>query len=222
MRQFAVRQFKSRQFKVRQFGPGATVYAIVDALALADVASANRDLPGSNALTLGDIATAQCVFHFAIVDAMALTQGAFGSTMKESACAEDYIVALGTRTQVTLTYPYVSPSLTLELRNPKFGNSNDVKNETIFRRTTGNQLIGGRIATWPVTETFKCSFEALTQAQRDAFLALAVASSGMEVGFLDQEDRQWRGVLISPFVDVAQRSRICDYVASFEFRGKLA
>jgi len=200
---------------------GATESPVEDSLVLSDLASSTKQNGFASSLILVESATRQCVFNRSVVDTIDFSHGVFGSTFNKSVCAEAYSVTLGTRNILTVTYPYTSPSLTVNLRVPKFGNTDTVKTESIFRRTVGNQLLAGRASAWPKIELLKFSFEALTQAQRDAMLNFAKQSSGAEIGLLDQENRQWRGVITSPEIKVEQRSRTCDFLVDFEFRGSL-
>lgn len=141
----------------------------------------------------------------------------------DSPCLETYDPGIGIRTGLRLTYPYVAPSVTLDLRMPKFGNAQQVTKNVKVRRTLTGQLRIARSSTWPVVEELKMSFEALTRAQRDALLSFVQQASGQEIGLLDHEDRQWRGIILSPNVSVSQEGRSdCDYAASFTFRGRIA
>jgi len=187
---------------------------------MSDTGTSLRNLPTIDSLVVSELVVVHGTFNQHVVDTLALTQGVFGTNGNQSVCSESYPVSLGTRNLLTLTFPYTSPSLTLDLRVPEFNNDDSIKTEVVIRRTIGNQLLSGRINSWPKIEVLKFAFAALTQAQRDAFLTFANTSLGLEIGLLDQENRQWRGVIISSSVEAVQRSRTCDFLISFEFRGK--
>ena len=140
----------------------------------------------------------------------------------DSACLETYDPGISTRTGLRLTFPYVSPSVTLDLRVPKFGNTHRATRNVKVRRTITGQLRVARSTTWPIIEELNFSFEALTLAQRDALLSFVEQAAGKEIGLLDHEDRQWRGIILSNAVGVVQEGRSdCDYAASFTFRGRV-
>lgn len=139
-------------------------------------------------------------------------------------CEEGYVpvIPLGTRTGVVLTWPYVAPSLVLNLRNPKFGNQDTTNTNTRYSRTRAGELHVFRGANWPTIETLKVQFEGLTEQQKDDFEDFITQSAALEIGYLDQENRQWRGFITNPSLETVQVGIGCQYNLGFELRGRLA
>ncbi len=128
---------------------------------------------------------------------------------------------LGTAT-LTLTHPFVSPTTTLVLRNPELNNSERFQFARINRTTRGGDLKIFSDSAWPKQETLKVQIEALTTAQKDSLGSFFEDNIGLEVGLLDDEDRQWKGIITQPdadFTDVSGNG--CTYSVIFEFEGKL-
>ncbi len=156
-------------------------------------------------------------------DLLTFVDGGIATSSAPNVCYEPYVVspALGMRTDFVLTFPYISPISTVTLRVPLFGNTDVSETGIKVRRTVSNQLSVARGATWPVIRKLKFSFTALPKAQLDAFTMFCLASSGFEIGILDQENRQWRGVITSQ-IESSQVGPGCDFATSFEFQGRLA
>lgn len=125
------------------------------------------------------------------------------------------------RDTLTLTYPYVSPSTTLSLRNPAFGNKDRLNFNRINRETRGGTLIVFADPKWPKTQTLVVQIDALTRNQIVDLLAFISISLGKEIGLLDWEGRQWRGVIVTPDAQVTHVSKH-DRSVTFEFQGMLA
>lgn len=158
-----------------------------------------------------------------VVETFSMIDGVIERSSAYHPCDEPYSVspALGTRELLTLTHPYVTPTTTVNLRVPLFGNSDESNTGNQVRRTTSNQLSVVRGAAWPTIRKTRYRFVGLTEAQRNAVLDFYVTSLGQEIGILDQENRQWRGVITSE-IDSTQIGQGCDYGCSFEFQGRLA
>lgn len=151
------------------------------------------------------------------------TDGATGGTT--APCDTDYVIipAFGISIHTTLTWPYVSPSKTVALRNPKFGNTYGMDTESIVRRNKAMQLLSFRYPNWPTFETLKFKIEKLSPTDKDNVIDFIKASAGTNIGLLDYFDRQWVGLLISPMIDIIKQGKDdCTYEVSFEFLGKLA
>lgn len=140
----------------------------------------------------------------------------------QKVCEEIFPTDLNFRDHIMLTYPYSGPSLTLNLRNPMFGNEDNNSTLTQFQRTRSGQLKTVRATTWPTIKTQTMSIEGLSEQLRDDFLNFVTESAALEIGLLDQDGRQWRGILVNPVLETQQVGIGCQYTASFTFRGALA
>lgn len=124
------------------------------------------------------------------------------------------------RTQLTLTYPFVSPTLTLVLRNPEFGDRDRLNFNRINRMTRGGTLIVYADPKWPKTQTLVLQVDALSQQQAQDFKAFLIASLGKEIGLLDWEGRQWKGIIVTPDARITHVGKH-DRSIAFEFQGTI-
>lgn len=104
----------------------------------------------------------------------------------------------------TLTYPRVSPTTTLTLKNPTFGNTDALRFVKIDRVTRGGDRKIFADLDWSSTQTLELTIENIceTQATIDELLTFLNASLGKLIGLLDWEGRQWEGVILAPETDV--------------------
>lgn len=130
------------------------------------------------------------------------------------------VPTLGTAT-LTLTYPYVAPSLTLILRNPIFGDQNSLQFNRIQRESRGGTVQVSGDSSWPRQETLRYSIEGLTDIQADEYLDFLAASLGKEIGLLDHENRQWKGIILTPDAEVTDAGHPCRFSVTLEFEGEL-
>jgi hypothetical protein len=121
---------------------------------------------------------------------------------------------------LTLTFPYVSPTTTLVLRNPEFGNKDSLNFNRINRTTRGGELIVYSDPQWPKTQKLALEVRSLVPSQAANLLTFFDQSLGLEIGLLDQEGRQWRGIITNPDTPIINPER-GDYAVSFEFEGVL-
>lgn len=133
---------------------------------------------------------------------------------------DEYIPACaGIANQFTLSYPVVSPTSTVILRNPKFGNRRVFDASTKIKRTANGYLRVTRKSTWPKIERFMYSFEALTETQRDEFLAFFELTAGVNIKVVDHEACEWEGIIEEKAIKTKQTGRGCQFTLDFTFRG---
>jgi hypothetical protein len=121
---------------------------------------------------------------------------------------------------LTLTYPYVSPTLTVVLRNPDFANKDNLTFNRVNRTTRGGILIVFADPNWPKVQKLSVQVSALRSPQVADLRTFFALSLGKEVGLLDHENRQWRGIIINPDTPILNPEH-GDYSVSFEFEGEL-
>jgi hypothetical protein len=107
------------------------------------------------------------------------------------------------RTTTVLTWPYDSPVLTIEIPVPEFNNQEKYNTRRVNRKSRGGTLDIFRDPSWPSVRNFDFSFEWLTDDQRYAMLDFLDRSLGEEIGMLDFESRQWRGIILTPSSEIA-------------------
>jgi len=126
---------------------------------------------------------------------------------------------LGSNT-LTLTWPYVTPTTTLVLRNPEQANKETLSFDRINRETRGGTLEVYADPNWPKAKTLSLEVQHLKQSQVDDLMAFFLDSLGQEIGLLDHENRQWRGIILTPDAEVTYVGRENRSV-QFDFEGEL-
>lgn len=120
----------------------------------------------------------------------------------------------------TLTYPIASPTLTLILKDPDFGDVLRVEHGAIVRATRSDELKSFRDATWQNIETTAYQFVTLTEAKVDELKTFLKTSAGLEVAIAtDHLGNTWHGIIISIVTDIVRRLDTCAYDVTLEFRG---
>jgi hypothetical protein len=122
----------------------------------------------------------------------------------------------------TLLYPPVSPTDTLTLRSPELGNKDRLQFNRVSRETRGGTLVVYADPMWPKVQVQVLSFTGLTRDQAQHLLSFMSSHLGLEIGFIDWEQRLWTGVITNPNDAVTQDGRGAMYSASLEFEGALA
>lgn len=122
---------------------------------------------------------------------------------------------------LTLMFPPTSPSSTVVLRNPDFGNQNSLAFQRINRTSRGGTLLIYANPLWPKQQTQNYSIQGLSQAQVTALLDFALTSIGRPIGLIDHEGRSWQGLIVNPDMEVTQVGQGCNFSVSFQFEGTL-
>jgi hypothetical protein len=193
-----------------------------DAITVTDTAAGAAGSFSLDELDLNEtVSLAGSSYGISLSDSLTLVERALGGIYKP--CILDATVPpLGSRTTTILAYPYTTPTYSVSLRNPKFGNKQIQEIDVILRKTRGGEQVVGTEPTWLTTTYIEVSFEALTQAQRDDLIELLEASAGDEIKLIDWENRTWRGVIVSNPNEIVQvRDDGNSYEASFKFEGVL-
>lgn len=128
-----------------------------------------------------------------------------------------------TPSTLTLYWPFIAPSLTLELRNPEFGNKISFNANRINRKSRGGTIQVFRKETWPKFRTLQMDISVLSTTQITNFKAFLIASLGQEIGLIDHEGRTWKGVITTPDTDITETGGApCgNYATSFQFEGEI-
>jgi hypothetical protein len=125
---------------------------------------------------------------------------------------------------LTLFWPFVSPSLTLVLRNPEFGNKISFNANRINRKSRGGTLRVFRKLGWPKFHTLQMDISVLSTTQIEDFKTFLNTTLGLEIGLTDHEGRTWKGIITTPDTDITQISGTScgNFATSFQFEGELA
>lgn len=113
-----------------------------------------------------------------------------------------------------------SGSLSIQLRNPEFGNSDSVDVRRINRKTRGGDLMVYRDPIWPKTRIFKVNFIFLKQDDLSRLLDFIHRTVGQIVTYTDYEGQVWSGIIITPGDEVSQPGTN-NYAATFSFQVQL-
>lgn len=105
----------------------------------------------------------------------------------------------------------------LDLPNPNFEDTRRFSTSGIKRRTPGGVLKLFKDSEWPVIETFIYTIYRLTEAQRDTFIALLNASSGLSVVITDHLGAVRPGFIVTPINEIITMRDGCWYDIHFEF-----
>jgi hypothetical protein len=119
---------------------------------------------------------------------------------------------------LTLTYPYDSPTLTLVLQNPEFGNTDTFSFTRIDRKTRGGDSKIFSDAKWAKWERLELKVQGIDPCVTtlEEIATFLNSSLGKEIGLADWEGRKWKGLIIAPQTQIAQRQIGLAVTISFE------
>ena len=210
-----------------------------DALLFTDAATVAAAKAIHDALVLVDVATAIHVGGAGAIDALSLQESvAFVLVHGDPRWVYTPFVGTGAAGNPTppgplvgptegigtcrFVYPTTSPTVTVPLRSPEFGNKDRLQFNRISRESRGGTLIVFADPMWPKVETQVLTFIGLSFTQSQALLSFIQAYLGLEVGFVDWEGRYWTGIITNTTDPVVQDGRGAMYTASLEFECQLA
>jgi hypothetical protein len=209
----------------------------ISTLVFVQTATAGTARATSHDLTLTQTAEVAGIYLRSVTDTLELTH-AGTYTLENTAClTRQYHPFVGFNTDdattpppathadlgiatMTLTYPYVTPTLTVVLRNPEFGNRDSLMFNRVNRQTRGGTLVVYADSTWPKIQTLQVQVRGLSSQQNADMHTFFSQSLGKEIGLLDHENRQWHGIITDPDAAISQPGRQ-DYTVSFTFEGAL-
>jgi len=121
---------------------------------------------------------------------------------------------------LTLTFPFAAPTTTLILRNPEFDNTERLAFNRIIRESRGGSLAVFADPIWPKEDVLIFTITGLRPQKLDALRTFLLDSVGKEIGLLDWENRQWKGIILNPDAAMSEPGR-GDRTISLEFEGAL-
>jgi hypothetical protein len=211
--------------------------AIKHTLTFTETIVAGKSKAITTTMTLTPILHVTGLFHRQITDDLGLVHAAAYQATGSACLNRQYQPQLGFTTDttvsvptavaptlsdgtLTLTFPYVSPTTTLVLRNPQFNNKDTLNFNRINRTTRGGALVVFADPQWPKTQTLAFEVRSLTQSQAANLLEFFDDCLGLEIGLLDHEGRQWRGIITNPEEPIVNPEQ-GDYSTTFQFEGVL-
>jgi len=124
---------------------------------------------------------------------------------------------------VQFGHPYATPTLTLDLRNPELGNSEQLDLKTQFKITMDGEINSHRRT--PMNQKLLLSWVNLTKAKIEEFITFLETSAGDEVRYTDHDANVWRGYILTNPLDYVTETKIVwgncieVYTANLEFQG---
>jgi len=93
--------------------------------------------------------------------------------------------------------PPLSPTVTLLLRNPDFGNTDERLFTKVDRQTRGGDRKIFSDLSWPNAQTLRFGVKNVCPADADEILSFMNQSRGQTVTLFDWENRQWSGLIMN-------------------------
>ena len=122
--------------------------------------------------------------------------------------------------QVTLFFPTTSPTSTVTIRAPEYGDRQKLTFDRVNRESRGGTLEIFADPEWPKMEIIEASFTGLKEVESQAVLDFFALTLGLTIGFTDWHGRTWHGVIVTPDAQLIRARRgIVDM--SFEFEGEV-
>ncbi len=91
-----------------------------------------------------------------------------------------------------------SPTESLTLRTPNFGDRDRNQFNRINRESRGGSLTIFRDPKWPSQRSLVMDFSAIKDSEVDALLLFLENTLGQSVGFRDWQGREWTGIIVTP------------------------
>jgi len=106
---------------------------------------------------------------------------------------------------ISFTYPVLEPTNTIILRNPDYGDSEQIDNNVIFHIGMNNTVYSYKRSK---KQTLLANFSALSKLKIASFEAFYIAFSGEEVRYVDPISQHWKVRIINnPLESVTTDSR---------------
>ena len=163
------------------------------------------------------------VANRSLTGVLTLTQAASGFIVAKGTWED--APTLVTRSTTRLTYPYSAPTTTLDLRNPLFKNKLKCSYQRVNQQLRNGQKVIWRHPNWPKEKRITLKFDSLSVEQRVGLLDFLEESLGKEIGYLDYESRQWRGIVLTPNTQLTEKRyggpNQAGHAVTLEFQGEL-
>jgi len=210
----------------------------VDVLNLIQSVSVGKSKDGtSHQLTLLETIVIESVLTRSVPDPLGLIQSVTYSVVGDGCALLDYRPYVGSSTDpafpppsttkptlgdgtLTLTFPFVAPTTTLILRNPEFDNTERLAFNRVIRESRGGSLSVFADPDWPKEDILLFTVTSLRPQKLDALRTFLLDSAGREIGLLDWENRQWKGIVLNPDAAMSEPGRD-NRTVSLEFDGEL-
>ena len=113
----------------------------------------------------------------------------------------------------TLKFPIITPTLTLDLRDPVFGDILRVEHNAVIRGTRSDELKNFNDPTWPIIDTNVYQFTTLTKIKADEVRDFLSTTAGLGVAIdTDHLGQVWHGVIGSKAAAPSSRSCVASAI----------
>lgn len=120
---------------------------------------------------------------------------------------------------ITLEYPTTSPTHSITLPVPLFGDREEMLITRIQRQTRGGVIKTFTQSDWPKIRTFRYKFDSLPTSKITEMFTFLGVTLGLKMRLTDHEGRQWDGYIVNPQGEAGQFMRICGNTTEFDFEG---
>lgn len=120
---------------------------------------------------------------------------------------------------ITLACPPDTPTVTITLPAPLFGDREELLITRIQRQTRGGLLKTFSSDVWPKVRTFRYKFEHLPTDKIEEMFTFLGQTLGLKMRLTDHEGRLWDGYIVNPQGEAGQFMRICGNTTEFDFDG---
>lgn len=129
-------------------------------------------------------------------------------------------ISVTKESQITLSYPTTTPTTSVTIRAPEYGERHRLNFDRINRESRGGSLQIFSDPKWPKLEILEASFTGLKESEGQAVLDFFQATLGLEIKLIDWYGKTWFGVIVTPDAQLIRARRdIVDL--SFEFEGEV-
>ena len=115
---------------------------------------------------------------------------------------------------ITLT----KDTLSIQLRNPDFGDKETVDIRRINRKTRGGDLVVYRDPAWPKYVTYTWQFSGLTQDDLYRLIYFMRQTLGQEITIIDYEGRTLNNCIITTPTEDLSQDGVEEFKAAFTFQ----
>lgn len=130
------------------------------------------------------------------------------------------VPTLTKQSDVQFSYPPDTPTTTLTLKTPEFGNRDRRHFQRIKRDLRGGGFNLFADSSWPRQTLLLMTFARVKTEEKEGVLTFLSDTLGQEIEFRDWENRVWRGVIRNPDAPAIQ-NRHYGFDISIEFEGEL-
>ena len=118
---------------------------------------------------------------------------------------------------ITLSYPDTSPTTSVELKSPDFGNIDRTDANTINRESRHGTALGYKDPTWPIIRTKFYKITTLKKTDIDALKVFLVDTAGLKIKLTDHNGDEFTGFIVTGNNEIITLKDNCSYDVTFEF-----